>query len=255
VNERETISGVWWRLIEEEHPRAARPKRFRKPAGDSPRAAGEPAPDAPWRHAGAGRYSRPELRKGGASVLADGVLARAALSDAEAGFVYNWGVFLAIGRRSPGRPGKTAATRPHAVFPMPPGGSLWMTRRTARSISRAASCTRWRQLPHLRRRGPRRPVCGFEGADPRSATSVLNPLRGRGRRPLLPRLSFRARDPLALPLRLPDRPPPADGAPQRPDGAACLKPSSPARTTSPCSPAAQLPCCRAEPGRCRRGHE
>ncbi len=96
VNERETNIWRLVALIEEQHPRAARPEVFESLLGihhaqqESLRLMRRRATPEPVDILGL------SFRKGGASVLADGVLARAALSAAEAGFVYNWGVFLQL---------------------------------------------------------------------------------------------------------------------------------------------------------------
>lgn len=88
-----------WRLvalIEEEHSRQARPQVFESllmihhAQQESLRLMRRRATNEP--------VDIPALcfRKGGASVLADGVFARGALAPAEASFVFNWGVFLQL---------------------------------------------------------------------------------------------------------------------------------------------------------------
>lgn len=96
VNDRETNIWRLVALIEEEHPRAARPQVFETllmihhAQQESLRLMRRGATHEPVDILGV------SFRKGGASVLADGVLARASLSAAEARFVYNWGVFLQL---------------------------------------------------------------------------------------------------------------------------------------------------------------
>ena len=96
VNDRETNIWRLVALIEEEHPRAARPEVFESLLGihhaqqESLRLMRRGATHEAVDILGL------SFRKGGASVLADGVLARASLSAAEARFVYNWGVFLQL---------------------------------------------------------------------------------------------------------------------------------------------------------------
>jgi hypothetical protein len=88
-----------WRLvalIEDEHPRAARPQVFETLLMI------HHAQRESLRLMRRGAMHEPvdilslSFRKGGSSVLADGVLARASLSAADAEFVYNWGVFLQL---------------------------------------------------------------------------------------------------------------------------------------------------------------
>jgi len=55
-------------------------------------------------------------------VLADGVLARASLSDAEATFVFNWGVFLQLADDLQDV-AKIAATASSRCFRISPGAS------------------------------------------------------------------------------------------------------------------------------------
>jgi hypothetical protein len=96
VNERETNIWRLVALIEDEHPRAARPQvfdsllRIHQAQQESLRLMRRGATPEPVDILGL------SFRKGGASVLADGVLARGSLCAAEARFVYNWGVFLQL---------------------------------------------------------------------------------------------------------------------------------------------------------------
>lgn len=96
ANDRETNIWRLVALIEQEHPRAARPQVFETllmihhAQQESLRLMRRGAAHEPVDILGL------SFRKGGASVLADGVFARAELSAAEAGFVYNWGVFLQL---------------------------------------------------------------------------------------------------------------------------------------------------------------
>jgi hypothetical protein len=96
VNDRETNIWCLVALIEEEHAREARPQVFESllmihdAQQESLRLVRRRAP-----HEAVDILSL-SFRKGGASVLADGVLARASLSAAEARFAYNWGVFLQL---------------------------------------------------------------------------------------------------------------------------------------------------------------
>jgi hypothetical protein len=96
VNDRETNIWRLVALIEEEHPRATRPEVFASLLGI------HHAQQESLRLMRRGTTHEAvdilglSFRKGGASVLADGVLARASLSDAEATFVFNWGVFLQL---------------------------------------------------------------------------------------------------------------------------------------------------------------